>query len=66
MGFEWFLKEKPQSGRPRRNKHPLTVASFRTWRGWAAPARMVPDMGHIYHTMMMEKKQSAAATVSAK
>jgi len=30
-------------GVPRRNSHPLTVAFFRTWRGWAAAARTVPD-----------------------
>jgi len=35
--------EKPASGGPRRSRLPLTVASFRTWRGWAAHARTVPD-----------------------
>jgi len=33
----------PTSGGPRRSIHPLTVASFRTWRSWAAHTRTVPD-----------------------
>jgi len=38
--------QKPVSGMPRRCIHPLTAASFRTWRGWAAHTRTVPDTGN--------------------
>jgi len=40
-----YKKKYPAPGWPRRSRNPLTVASFRTWRGWAAPARTVPDIG---------------------
>jgi len=40
-------KKRPAPGGPRRGSLPLTVASFRTWRGWAAAARTVPDAGHL-------------------
>jgi hypothetical protein len=40
-------QKTPQSGNPRRNAQPLTVASFRTWRGWAADVRMAPDYGEL-------------------
>jgi hypothetical protein len=30
--FEW--KDKPGTGNPLHTQEPVTVASFRTWRGW--------------------------------
>jgi len=39
--------KRPVPGIPRRSIHPLTVASFRTWRGWAAHVRTVPDTGQL-------------------
>jgi len=41
-------------GVPRRNIPPLTVASFRTWRGWAAHIRTVPDTEQL---MVLHKKR---------
>ena len=49
--FAYYNKKSALPGDPRRRRLPLTVASFRTWQDWAAPARMVPgrtSTGYFY------------------